>query len=878
MKNSYKPLILCIDDDGIALSVLLRILEGGSYRAASAKNGYEAFQQISENRPDLVLLDVKMPEMDGYEVCSRLKANRELEGIPVIFVTGLEKKEDRERAISVGAVDFLVKPVPRDLLLQKVRSHLETNTRSQETSGRTVAKEQRTLLSDFIHFKDFLAEKVNLTSDGQQKLSAATPNGIYEFCSTVGMVSNQLARLMAEFLKVSYLPLINPQDVHLGSLQAPFCRANLVTAIRKGRDRQTFVLSNPFNWDVLSVLNKFSALDQTSQFSITEPDNILGLFEEEQILNRELLVSSAPSSGGKRPLGRAPARTHDSSLEGLSELQVSDRMLELAVTERASDIHVEPKATHTAIRFRVDGDMQEAFTLNKEVSPRLISRFKALGSMNIAERRRPQDGSCEITISQRKFKLRLATTSTADGESLIIRLLEPEAKLNNLQELGMTDAQMKMMNGFANRSQGLVLVVGPTGSGKTTTIYSFLAHIDCQTRSLISVEDPVEYRIPFANQQQVNEKIGVSFDSLLRSVVRQDPDILFLGEVRDALSAKNAMDFASTGHLTLSTLHTANATTAIFRLERLEVSRGIMVDSLIGVVAQRLIKKLCSDCKKTDPITKEEAEMLSPFTREIPEQLAQPVGCPQCNQTGYRGREGIYEIIGFDPDVSQLIRSGAPIGEIREFVRNRGDTLISHHAVEKVSKLLFPLKDIYEKVLVEEVQFHQDTGGQSSQKDLPVQDGVGRRTTPSKLRLVHDAQSKSLATHPLPQPSILVVEDDRVSRSVIRRILESSGAKVSVAEDGVDSLLQLGGDNFDLVVSDIHMPNLDGFKLLEMMTQKGMGIPVIFVTGDSTDEQEIKGLELGAASYIKKPIQKDLLLAQVKMVLEKASKRAAKMA
>ena len=287
-----------------------------------------------------------------------------------------------------------------------------------------------------------------------------------------------------------------------------------------------------------------------------------------------------------------------SESEKLPVIKLADSIVEKAVTQRASDIHLEPKATQSVVRFRIDGEMQEMFTMKKKLGAQVISRFKALAGLDIAERRRPQDGAVESTIDGRTFKMRLATTSTPDGECLIIRLLEPEARVKMLQELGMNEEQTRILEGLATRDHGLILIVGPTGSGKTTTIYSVLGNIDCQTRSLISVEDPVEYRIPFANQQQVNEKAGITYESLLRSVMRQDPDIMYQGEVRDNYSAKMAMDFASTGHLTITSMHTANATTAIFRLERLGISRAIMADSIICVVAQRLIKKLCIHCKK----------------------------------------------------------------------------------------------------------------------------------------------------------------------------------------------------------------------------------------------------------------------------------------
>ena len=364
-------------------------------------------------------------------------------------------------------------------------------------------------------------------------------------------------------------------------------------------------------------------------------------------------------------------------------IYLTNNILHTAVAERASDIHFEPKEESMIVRFRVDGDMKDIFNLTREAGIMSVSRLKVLGEIDLAEKRKPQDGAFDATIGNRRFRLRLATTSTLYGESLIVRLLEPYTKPRDLSRLGMTNEQAETVRSLASRSHGLALVVGPTGSGKTTTIYSLLASIDSQSRSLISVEDPIEYVIPHANQQQVNEKRGLTFENLLKSSVRQDPDILFIGEIRDQTSARIAVDFASTGHLTISTLHTTNATTAIFRLERLGIVRTIMADTILCVVAQRLLKRLCPHCKRVEPISPQEIDLLSPFSPHLPSEVAHPVGCPICDNTGHLGREGVYEVLRFDPEISDMVRSGKPISEIRRFSWERGNWLMGHHACKR---------------------------------------------------------------------------------------------------------------------------------------------------------------------------------------------------
>jgi CheY-like chemotaxis protein len=466
---------------------------------------------------------------------------------------------------------------------------------------------------------------------------------------------------------------------------------------------------------------------------------------------------------------------------------------------------------------------------------------------------------------------------------MVIRLLEPDAKPKGLPELGMTEAQSKSLVGLANRHQGLILVVGPTGSGKSTTIYCLLSLLDVVRRSLISVEDPVEYRIAHANQQEVNEVAGVTFEALLRSAVRQDPDILYLGEIRDLTTAKAAMDFASSGHLSISTIHSSNATTTVFRLERLGASRAAMAEALIGVVSQKLLRRLCDECKEVRPPTEEELEMLAPFTKDFPEQVAVPVGCPTCHGKGYWGREGMYEILEFDPDVIRLVREDASIGDIREFVRERGDFLISDHAVTKVRDLKFSVEDVYELVLVEDQPRQKPAADVASGAAEAPAAGVEPEAVPAapsaEAAEEDDSIVQALAGAELEEDTdavgaedgahILLVDDDPRILSLLEVFLKKEGHTVSKAADGIEALMRIGSEEFDLVVSDINMPNLDGLKLLEMLVQKGQTTPVVFVTGEGS-EAEVKGLELGAADFIHKPVKREVAMARINRALKLA--------
>ncbi len=873
MKSCDETLVLTVDDDAINRKLIEKILTGEGYRVFSAESGPSALAVLRDVAPDLILLDVMMPGMDGYEVCARLQQEPQTAYVPVIFITALGDNQDRARGFSLGAVDYVSKPIQKQTLLAKVAEQLKTSQRWKELSANDNQSKAGYIAAQFKDFKKFYFSQLDLGEEAWSRCAGANPNQLYASFAALGAEERQTARAIANFLKLPYLSQLDAEEVDLGRLPARFAKANLVVAMRG-----TFVLANPFDRELVSSLGKFSRLNDQSLLAIAEPENIRALFGNgsavaaDRVRDRPSapaprLVTEPKAAGGTANAVHVIVTRSNSNgsvdnladarlMSGESVLRLADRLIARSIADRASDIHIEPKGKETVVRFRVDGDMREIISLQKDTSLMLVSRLKAMGGMDIAERRRPQDGVCEIKLDGRAFKLRLATTSTPDGESLIVRVLEPGVSAKALEELGMTQNQVETMRAMASATQGLILVVGPTGSGKTTTIFSMLSQVDTRSRSLISVEDPVEYRIPFANQQQVNEKAGITFESLLKSAMRQDPDILFLGEVRDPFSAKASMDFASTGHLTISTLHTSNATSAVFRLERLSVARAMMADSILCVVAQRLLKKLCPVCKSVTSISQQEADRLGPFMQQLPPEVAQPTGCSKCNGSGFSGREGVYEVIRFDTEIAEMVRSNKPAAVIRDFVFQRGDYLIAHHAAEKVAQLLFPVDDVYQKLLAEE---------SVQQKHAPAQ--VAIAAAPQAI----PASTNSAAEKTGCEAKILLVDDDKSSQTLICRHLETAGYGVITADDGIDALMQLGKEHFDLILSDVNMPNLDGFKLLETKQQKRITAPLILLTGETDEAAEIKGYQMGVADYLKKPIKKELLLLRVKKVLQQAN-------
>ncbi|MGA7030564.1 MAG: ATPase, T2SS/T4P/T4SS family [Candidatus Acidiferrales bacterium] len=369
-------------------------------------------------------------------------------------------------------------------------------------------------------------------------------------------------------------------------------------------------------------------------------------------------------------------------------------MIKTAAERRASDIHIEPHADDTAIRFRVDGMLREYQRIPRALQNSVASRIKILSDMDIAERRAPQDGRFLVKIGGRRIDLRVSTLPTQHGEKVVMRLLEGEAPLQDLAKLGFPTWIEERLRPMLRLPQGMILVTGPTGSGKSTTLYSSLHLIRRPSINVITVEDPVEYAVPGLNQVQVNTKAGLTFATCLRSILRQDPNVIMIGEIRDKETAEIALKAAQTGHLVLSTLHTNDSISAITRLLDLGIPAYQIATSLTSIIAQRLIRRLCV-CRKLIPTTPEYAAQLVQvgILNDAPFHNA-PNGCDLCDHTGFKGRIGIYEMLALDEPIRSAIRENGHSDEIRALARDSGMKLMQEYALEHVREGLTTLDEV----------------------------------------------------------------------------------------------------------------------------------------------------------------------------------------
>ena len=363
-----------------------------------------------------------------------------------------------------------------------------------------------------------------------------------------------------------------------------------------------------------------------------------------------------------------------------------DWLFKYAFEQRASDIHLEPRREIGLVRFRIDGVLHQVYQLPATVTNAITNRIKLLGRMDMVEKRRPQDGRIK-TLSENgdEIELRLSTMPTAFGEKLVMRIFDPEVLLKNFSDLGFTRDQAALWNDWTHQPNGIVLVTGPTGSGKTTTLYTTLKHLATPEVNVCSVEDPIEMIEPAFNQMQVQHNIGLNFADGVRTLLRQDPDIIMVGEIRDIETAEMAIQAALTGHLVLSTLHTNDAPSAITRLLELGVPSYLINSTLLGVMAQRLARTLCPHCKTKGEISDEAwQELVSPWKAAKPAQVNVATGCLECRMTGYRGRTGIYEMLTLSPEIKKLIGKDAELAKIKELAQREGMKPLRLGGAEKV--------------------------------------------------------------------------------------------------------------------------------------------------------------------------------------------------
>jgi type IV pilus assembly protein PilB len=546
-----------------------------------------------------------------------------------------------------------------------------------------------------------------LISEGQLRralelqMQVARPLGVV--LVELGLVDeDRLTVVLGEHLEVPVVDLrreaVDPDAAQL--VPAEFARKNVILPIRTEDGRLAVAMADPENLHLVNDLRLITGLAITPY--IAGRSDILANLSRVHSM-RPRIHEAARSLQESRPQFGI-TRSIVFELSNITATSPAVEIVNLLITQglrdRASDIHVEPQKDYLRIRFRVDGVLQDVAHLPTTTGAALASRIKIMANMNIVERRRAQDGQISLTVDGRDLDVRVATIETIWGEKLVLRLLDRGRSLITLEQLGFSRGAYERFHAMLHSPYGMIIVSGPTGSGKTTTLYAAIHELDQQVRNIMTIEDPVEYTFDNINQSQINKLADISFANGLRAILRQDPDIILVGEIRDRETAEIAVQSALTGHLVLSSLHATDAAGALLRFTDMGIEGFLIASSVIAIVAQRLVRKVCDGCKTLQPTTVEEFEFAASLGRTAPKHLYHGQGCGRCNSTGYYDRLGVFEVLTMTDELKRLVIARAGHREIMDAAMTAGVVPLRLDAWEKVAAGVTTVSEVLRSVYI----------------------------------------------------------------------------------------------------------------------------------------------------------------------------------
>ena len=547
------------------------------------------------------------------------------------------------------------------------------------------------LLSEQTVLPEQLAGALNLQeASGRQLGTILVEQGLLD--------SRSLTRALATQLGLPTIDLRNvrPTPEALAFISEEVARRLRIVPLQLNDNALDVAIADGSNEIVRDVLARLD-VDHVNLY-LAPPDDVL------TCLNTYYRVLTDSDESVKQFWDTAAAKQEVEAMIGATDdapiIQLVNKIVTQALRDRASDIHIEPTDGEIRIRYRVDGALREVLSLPASTGPELVSRIKIMADMDIVERRRPQDGQFETQIDGAGVNVRVATGATIWGETAVLRLLDKSRSMKHLSELGMPVDTHARYLGIVRKPYGMIVCSGPTGSGKTTTLYATLAEITRSELNVMTIEDPVEYVFPEVNQMQINPQADVTFASGLKSILRQDPDVILVGEIRDEETARIAVQSALTGHVVMSSLHATDATSALYRLLDMGIEPFLMASSLVGVVGQRLVRKICPSCVIEYEPTPEERHLYE-FHGGTPKvRFVHGVGCNFCSDTGFRDRVGVYEVLAVTDEMRQLIVTGAAPQEMRQLAVSQGMRTMSNEAMALVAADVTTIDEVIHNVYV----------------------------------------------------------------------------------------------------------------------------------------------------------------------------------
>jgi type IV pilus assembly protein PilB len=713
----------------------------------------------------------------------------------------------------------------------------------------------------------FLVRHGRLSPDDATRLEGLLAGGsgpIYELLAREAGVSQaELAGLLSQHLRLPLIDLVAfPLDLETGrTLKENLAlRCNAVPLQVKDQVIE-LACANPLDVEAIRAI-EFATSRRVrllvARFSEVR-DALQHIYRLEESLDQYLKKVPAASALTINQPQEEPADLRVSLKD--AELPPIVRLVDLVITEAikssASDIHIEPSNDTVSVRYRVDGVLEERFAFPKWVQNPLMARIKVLAKLDITERRVPQDGHLHMRFREGMVDLRVSSLPAQHGEKITIRVLDPNGGAKRLTEIGLSENDLVRVREAITRPEGMILVTGPTGSGKTSTLYAFIREIWSPTLNIVTIENPIEYQVRGITQVEVNPKQGLTFPSVIRSILRQDPDVILVGEIRDAETARIAFQAAQTGHLVFSTLHTNDAVATITRLGDLGIEPYTIASSLNLVIAQRLVRRICSQCQQPSQIPDEAKRLLRLLDSGI--EVYRGAGCADCRQTGYRGRVGVFEVLPVTASIAQHIESRSPESAIRRQAKLERCATLQDDALLKIAAGVTTPDEVLRVVQIAEVGVAEP----------PPLAAVAGRSTRGAV-----AESTTVAPEPPKRTSkALVVDDDPDLRRIVRTMIERSGLGLTVitAQDGEEALTLVEVERPDIVVLDVAMPGVDGFEVCRQLRANPQteSVPVVLLTARDAAEDVTRGFREGADDYVIKPFHGEELIARIRRMIQR---------
>jgi type II secretory ATPase GspE/PulE/Tfp pilus assembly ATPase PilB-like protein/FixJ family two-component response regulator len=706
--------ILFVDDERNVLQAMRRIFRQENYTIHTVDSGGQALAIMENQTVQVVISDHRMPGMTGTELLREIK--KRWPATIRIMLTGYADVDAVMGAVNDGAVyKFITKPWNDDDLRLTVSLALEQYDLIQENKSlkRQASRHKKEIkrLSRFINVHrsqlgQLLVRQGHIQQDQLDKalrIQESSHKILPKIFMEMGVVDE--GTIIKAIQSSQNINRVNPEEFIVPEglaalIPREVCDKNILVPLKKTDNGLIVAMADPTDFNKLDDLKFITGLSVqpvlAAQQGITDKIQVLygemddlenALSEidlDDPTENIEIVIEEDDEYGDLDEMLRAKDQP--------PAIRIVNAIISDALRHGASDVHIEPKMKYTMVRYRLDDLLQDKLHIPPHLHMPIVSRIKIMSDLDIAERRRPQDGRITVKTSSRMVDMRISVLPTINGEKVVFRILDKNAAIRDIGDVGLSPADLERAAQLIDMPQGMVLTTGPTGSGKTSTLYSLLRHGAKITKNFTTIEDPVEYNMSIAEQVNVRDKIGLSFSVVLRSILRQDPNVIMLGEIRDFETAEVACHAALTGHLVLSTLHTNGAVASITRLLDMGIKSYVLADALNGIIAQRLVRRVCPHCRIEDQPDPQTLRALRIYDRQI--QSFKGRGCRKCNNSGYKGRLGIFEIFLVDGELRRMIRANVSESELMRSAKQSGMNTLLEDAIAKIESGLTTCEEV----------------------------------------------------------------------------------------------------------------------------------------------------------------------------------------